>query len=48
MEDVTTVIIKVASEVVFKPVTDDIVSEVLKKTTVSNVFRRDLIGFQRP
>ena len=44
----TTVIIKVASEVVFKPVTDNIVSEVLKKTTVSNVFRRDLIGFPRP
>lgn len=48
MEDVATVIIKVASEVVFKLVTDDIVSEVLKKTTVSNVFRRDLIGFPRP
>lgn len=32
MVDVATVIIKVASEVVFMPVTDDIVSKVMKKT----------------
>ena len=32
----TTVIIKVASEVVFKALTDDIVSTVLKKATMAN------------
>ena len=35
--DVTTVIIKVASEVVFKAVTDDIASIVLKKTNMAKV-----------
>ena len=35
--DVTTVIIKVASEVVFKALTDDIASIVLKKTTMAKV-----------
>ena len=43
--DVTTVIIKVASEVVFKAVTDDIISEVLKKATMAQVFQERLIWF---
>ena len=45
MVDVTTVIIKVASEVVFKAVTDDIVSTVLKKATMAQVFQERLDWF---
>ena len=41
----TTVIIKVASEVVFKAVTDDIVSTVLKKATMAQVFQERLDWF---
>ena len=37
MVDVTTVIIKVTSEVVFNALTDDIVSIVLKKTAMAKV-----------
>ena len=44
--DLTTVIIKVASEVVFKAVTDDIFSEVLVKATMANkVFQERLDRF---
>ena len=43
--DVTTVIIKVANEVVFKLVTDDIVSKVRKKTTVSKMVQERLDCF---
>ena len=45
MVDITTVIIKVASEVVFKLMTDAIVSKVLKKTTVSKVLQKRLDWF---
>ena len=43
--DVITVIIKVASEVFFKSVTDDIMSKVMKKTTVSKMVQERLDCF---